>query len=112
LNPSKTARKEFCFEAQGIWVAVFYETQKGNEFFIGQVVNIESGETGVINFLHQCGMDDSLFKFPASSDVETVDRRFVFSWDFNVTSTNGRTWRVGNIKELKKQFKQYTRRYC
>ena len=101
---------DFKFTGQGLWVAVVYEsdTLKGSEFYIGQVVDVHSEDRGTVNFLQQCGVKDSLFKFPSSPDIETdVSSEFVFAWDFNVGSTNGRIWSIENMKELRRKFRLY-----
>ncbi|XP_041362472.1 uncharacterized protein LOC121378388 [Gigantopelta aegis] len=102
----------FRFSSQGTWVGVFYDGQSGPDYFIGQVIDLSSTESGRVTFLEKCGLKKNLFRFPASADIDTVSADYVFSSGFDVTTKNGRTWSVTSFEEVEKLFQQYVELYC
>ena len=109
--PHKMPRQQFLFSTQGTWVAVFYTMQEGQEFFLGQVMDVINEEEGSVNFLQQCSVKETTFRFSTSSSDcdQRIHSKFIFDWDFEVTTTNGRIWTVKNIKEIRKRFRVYIR---
>ena len=105
---AKTSKRQklshsFSYERQGIWVCVAYEV----DYFVGTVIDVLSPGVGLIQFL-QKGARGS-FRWPTVDDVAEVDCTFVISSDFEVVTSNDRTWDVPEIEylgELYEQFKE------
>jgi len=109
--PPKLQKIEFLFSQQGSWVAVYYTTAKGQEFFLVQVTVVHRAEQATVNYLQQCSVKDTLFKFPTSTDLDpSVYKMFVFNWNLEVATTNGRIWIIEKIKNIKKNFRLYLRK--
>ena len=108
LSTSDMAKRQklshsFCYERQGVWVCVAYEV----DYFVGTVIDVLSPGAALIQFL-QKGAKGS-FRWPTVDDVAEVDCTFVISSDFEVVTSNGRTWDVPELEylgELYEQFKE------
>ncbi|GFO14465.1 hypothetical protein PoB_004097000 [Plakobranchus ocellatus] len=99
-----TSSTPFTFERQGTWVATFYD----QAYYIGQVVNIISSDRAVIKFLTKAKGRQDLFKWPAVDDVDTVDKLFIFYWDFEVLpfSSDGRLWSIPDIRDIEAGYRR------
>ena len=88
-----------------------YTKQEGQSFFLGQVMDVINEDEGSVNFLPQCSVKKTTFRLSTSSSDcnQRIHSKFIFDWDFEVTTTNGRIWTVKNIKEIRKRFKVYVR---
>lgn len=108
-QPAKMRKlNSFTFSQQGEWVAVFYD----EEFYIGQVVNIANDQQADVQFLERCSLSNAKFRWPRKDDIDTVDAKYVFSSNFEVTTSNGRVWTVMDVGLIDELYKIYKRQYC
>ena len=78
----------------GMLVAVGYE----NDVYVGEVENILTSATAVVNFMSQCKQKQTTFKWPETVDKAEVDQKFVLASDFNMSTTNGRFWTLSQAE--------------
>lgn len=108
-QPAKMRKlNSFTFSQQGEWVAVFYD----EEFYIGQVVNIANDQQADVQFLERCSLSNAKFRWPRKDDIDTVDAKYVFSSNFEVTTSNGRVWTVMDVGLIDELYTIYKRQYC
>ena len=91
------------FHHTGCFVAVGYEDQ----YYVGEVEEVKSETSAVINFMEQCDRKKTIFKWPDHTDPVTVDAQFVIDANLNLTSTTGRFWTI-KPEELKSMAQKYT----
>lgn len=96
------SKEPFTFEKQGQWVSVFFDDQ----YYVGQVIEVKSGDTALVKFLEKTKGRCDFFRWPACEDIAEIERKFVFSWDFNVNihSSDGRVWTVPDVKQLQRAY--------
>ena len=93
----------FKFHCTGCFVAIGYEDQ----YYVGEVEEVKSETSAVINFMEQCDRKKTIFKWPDHADRVTVDAQFVIDANLNLTTTTGRIWTI-KPEELKSMAQQYT----
>ena len=64
---------EFNFTKQGQNVAVYFD----DDFYIGQVVSIETPQMGDVKFMDKCGLETNVYKWPRSDVTENIASMFV-----------------------------------
>ena len=79
----------FEFLSHGQYVAVYYD----NDFYVGRVVVIKTKHEAEVSFLQKCLIKSNAFRW-SKSDIDNVKAEFVFDWNFELTSCNGRMWQV------------------
>ena len=99
---------EFNFTKQGQNVAVYFD----DDFYIGQVVSIESPQVGDVKFMDKCGLETNVYKWPRSDVTENIASMFVFSWDFELSTSNGRMWQLGEYTSVSKKYELYKELFC
>ena len=68
------------------------------------VIDVLYPEVTTIQFLQK---GDGSFRWPRADDVAEVDGRFVISSDFEIVTTNGRTWDVPELDYLGESYEQF-----
>ncbi len=99
------------FTKQGQYIAVFYD----NDYYIGKVISFNNKDEGDVKFLDRCRLRENLFKWPTSDVVDTVSSVFVFDWDFDVRTSNGRMWSLSSdniFLTVEKKYQLYKEMYC
>ena len=100
----------FKFTAQGTRVAVYYEDGVGRmECAIGEVVKVESVDSGVVNFMESTGKNS--YRWPGSPYIDTISCRYVVDSDFGMTTATGRIWNIEKPKQLAKTFTAYLKKF-
>ena len=99
---------EFNFTKQGQNVAVYFD----DDFYIGQVVSIETPQVGDVKFMDKCGLETNVYKWPRSDATENIASMFVFSWDFELSTSNGRMWQLGEYTSVSKKYELYKELFC
>ena len=94
--------------APGQNVAVYFD----DDFYIGQVVSIETPQVGDIKFMDKCGLETNVYKWPRSEVTENIASMFVFSWDFELSTSNGRMWQLGEYTSVSKKYELYKELFC
>ncbi|XP_070191321.1 uncharacterized protein [Littorina saxatilis] len=94
--------ESFSFQNQGQWISVFYD----DSLYVGQVLEVEDKDHATIKFLERTKGRCDFFRWPACEDIAEVQSEFVFNWDFEVNahSSDGRVWRVPEIRKLEKAY--------
>ena len=101
----------FTFTRTGQHVAVFYDST----FHIGDVIKVFDEDQGEISFMKKSVINNNTYVWPQQEDRETIDNMFVFAWDFDVTTTNGRIWTVctpQNTPTLQERYVTYKTKFC
>lgn len=107
-SSTKRVKMEFqeChFTHQGCWVAAAYD----DTFYIGEVVHVVNETNAVVKFL-RC-YRDTLFKYPDSEDIESLENQHVFHMNFEVTTQNGRIWCVPEIQTIRAMYEIFKKKF-
>ena len=75
----------FEFTNQGQFIAMYYDT----DFYIGQVPSVKTKQEAEVSFMEKCSVKGNVFQW-CKSDVDTVTAEFMFDWNFDMNSNNGR----------------------
>ena len=49
--------------------------------------------------------------WPTAEDITQVEAMYVFAWDVQLTSRNGRTWSVVELEDLEQSYQLYKETY-
>lgn len=97
--------KPFTFSAQGQWVATYYD----DNFYVGQVIEVCSPQSGIVQYLQRTKARDDSFRWPIVDDVALTEAHYIFEWDFEVVPTN-RLWVVPVVDDLEAKFNRIVKR--
>ena len=79
--------------------------------FVGEVLSFEDGGTnGEITFMKRI-RGKNVFVWEGEQ-IENVDAKFVFKWDVQLSSKNGRTCSLVEFGEIEESSKLYRDTYC
>ena len=54
----------------------------------------------------------NVFVWPEADDVDEVEAKFVFEWDVQLDTQNGRLWGAHNMRRIEEQYQKYRETYC
>ncbi|KAK2144766.1 hypothetical protein LSH36_733g01028 [Paralvinella palmiformis] len=101
----ETSDRLFQFNAQGQWVAVYFN----EKVYIGQVIEVENPQLARVQYMLQSTTRKDYFKWPSGDDVADTEAYFVFEWDFEVMSVN-RYWMMAAVEEIHQRYNAIKRR--
>ena len=84
---------------------MFYD----NAYYVGEILQVHD-DTAEVTFMDQVP-DKNIFRWK-NEDIDTVHRKYVFMWDVEMVSQNGRSWSVANHAKLVKLYLAFQEKYC
>ena len=82
------------------------------DFYVGQVLEMQDeGSMASISFMSKV-RNKNVFVWPEVEDIASVEAKFVFFWDVQLSSTNGRTWLGEDVDDIMQSYKLYKDRFC
>jgi hypothetical protein len=92
----------FKYSKMDSWIAVAYE----EGFFVGTVSEVKSECMAVVQFLTRGARN--VFRWPTVDDIAPIQSEFVFAYEFEVSSTNGQTYRVPELNYIEDLYEEFS----